>query len=153
MKMEEKLYLELHPEIQAVNAKKANTYLYVAKKEDFKRFPSVFVLGTHAEKDTDYLQVAEKAGDYHLFREGLGLKGDEVAFESSRPLNQGSASKLPVYMALNMEDQVAFINMLGKLKLEVTNTGPVMEGHAPEHMTYWGISAIDMLANIDYYTY
>ena len=148
MKMEEKLYLELHPEIQAVNAKKANTYLYVAKKEDFKRFPSVFVLGTHAEKDTDYLQVAEKAGDYHLFREGLGLKGDEVAFESSRPLNQGSASKLPVYMALNMEDQVAFINMLGKLKLEVTNTGPVMEGHAPEHMTYWGISAIDMLAKL-----
>lgn len=110
--------------------------------------PSVFVLGTHTDKDTDYLQVAEKAGDYHLFREGLGLKGDEVAFESSRPLSQGSTSKLPVYMALNMEDQVAFINMLGKLKLEVTNTGPVMEGHAPEHMTYWGISAIDMLAKL-----
>ena len=68
--------------------------------------------------------------------------------EFSRPLNQGSASKLPVYMALKMEDQVAFINMLGKLKLEVTNTGPVMEGHAPEHMTYWGISAIDMLAKL-----
>ena len=148
MKMEEKLYLELHPEIQAINAKKANTYLYVAKKEDFKRFPSAFILGTHMNPDINDLQVAEKAGDYHTFRAGLGLKSDEVAFESARPLNKGNAVKLPVYMALTIEDQVAFVNMLGKLKLEVENTGPVMEGHAPSKMTYSGISAIDAVAKL-----
>lgn len=148
MKLEEKLYLELHPEIQAINSKKANTYLYVAKKEDFKRFPSAFVLGVHTQNDVNELQVAEKVGDYHIFREGLGLKSDEVAFESARPLNKGSATKLPVYMALNMEDQVAFVNMLGKLKLEVENTGPVMEGHARSRMTFHGISAIDTIAKL-----
>lgn len=148
MKLEETLYLELHPEIQAINAKKANTYLYVAKKEDFKRFPSAFILGTHMNPDTSDLQVSEKAGDYHTFRAGLGLKSDEVAFESARPLNKGSTVKLPVYMALTSEDQVAFVNMLGKLKLEVENTGPVMEGHAPSKMTYCGISAIDTVAKL-----
>ena len=40
------------------------------------------------------------------------------------------------------------IRELGKLKLEVENTGPVMEGHAPSKMTYCGISAIDTVAKL-----
>lgn len=43
---------------------------------------------------------------------------------------------------------MTFVNMLGKLKLEVENTGPVMEGHAPSKMTYCGISAIDIVAKL-----
>lgn len=148
MRAEENLYLEMHPEVQALNAQKANTYLYVAKKEDFRRMPSVYILSSKEREGMEDLQVAEKAGDYHLFREGTGIKNDEVAFESARPLQSMADKKLPVHMALDVDDQVAFINMLGKLKLEVTNTGPIMEGHAPTKMKYWGISAIDELAKL-----
>jgi hypothetical protein len=33
MRAEENLYLEMHPEIQAINAKKADTFLYVARRK------------------------------------------------------------------------------------------------------------------------
>ena len=148
MRAEENLYLELHPEIQAMNARRANTYLYVAKKEDFKRLPSAFILSTHSMEECADLQVAEMSGDYHTFRAGIGIKEDEVAFESAKPLISPAARSMPVSMALNTEEQVAFINMLGKLRLEVENTGPIMEGHAPAKMKYQGISAIDTLAKL-----
>ena len=147
MRAEENLYLEMHPEIQAINAQKADTFLYVVKKEDFKRMPSAYILSAQLEEAGE-LQVAEKSGDYHVFREGMGIKADEVAFESSRPISAMKDSRMPVYMALGVEDQVAFVNMLGKLKLEVTNTGPIMEGHAPSRMKHWGMSAIDELARL-----
>ncbi|WP_029543837.1 hypothetical protein [Selenomonas sp. AB3002] len=147
MRAEENLYLEMHPEIQAINAQKADTFIYVVKKEDFKRMPSAYILSAQLEESAE-LQVAEKSGDYHVFREGMGIKADEVAFESSRPISAMKDSRMPVYMALGVEDQVAFVNMLGKLKLEVTNTGPIMEGHAPSKMKYWGMSAIDELARL-----
>ena len=147
MRAEENLYLEMHPEIQAINAQKADTFLYVVKKEDFKRMPSAYILSAQLEEAGE-LQVADKSGDYHVFREGMEIKADEVAFESSRPISAMNDNRMPVYMALGVEDQVAFVNMLGKLKLEVTNTGPIMEGHAPSRMKHWGMSAIDELARL-----
>ena len=38
--------------------------------------------------------------------------------------------------------------MLGKLKLQVENTGHIMEGHALSRMTCCGISAIDTVAKL-----
>ena len=148
MRAEESLYLEMHPEIQALNAKRAESFLYVAKKEDFKRLPSAYILSSRGMEEAGELMVAEKPGDYHAFRTGVGLRSDEVAFESPRPISSMADRHMPVHMALDIADQVAYINMLGKLRLEVKNTGPIMEGHAPSKLVYSGISAIDELARL-----
>ena len=114
----------------------------------YAALPSAIILSSFGKEEAEDLMVAEKTGDYHSFREGGGIRNDEVAFESTRPIGTMADRNMPVRMALNMEDQVAYINMLGKLKLEVNNTGPIMEGHAPSKLVYSGISAIDELARL-----
>ncbi len=148
MQQEESLYLQLHPEIEAINAKQANTFLYVIRNDDMDKIPSRFILNKQKGEEMPELVVAE-AGEPYNFRP-YGPSKEESIIASQLSVNSPLIKSLPVKPAYNEENQIDIINLESKLVLIEKNNGSLLTPGEGASMEYQGLEALQRYSELKF---
>ena len=125
---EEKRHLERNPELKQINDKKADTFLYYCKEQDFSNVPNNMVLTAYKAEEYDGLvfdQQDPSRASFSTERKFAKPEPDDIVFESAISNNEIKGN-IPVKAAFSREDQVAMEN-LEKFSIKVENFGTVME--------------------------
>ena len=115
---EESMYLAAHPELQTINKKKADTYLYCINEEDLFKLPPHLVLAQHSSKEYPGMVYVKE-------RSFLPTEKNHIVFESASLItDKKQQQKYKIHPVVTKEGQQAVLD-LNNLSVTVKNYGSV----------------------------
>ncbi len=122
--LEERRYLAVHPEIRAINDKKADAYLLACSAEEFDLIPQSYVMNLHEASSDMSINLAKGANRPE--NPIQILPADSIVFESRFPIDSELAKNLPVHAVITGDEKLAITNIADKLNIEFIDNGPII---------------------------
>ena len=122
--LEERRYLAVHPEIRAINEKKADAYLLACSADEFDLIPPSYVVNLHESSPDMSLNLAK--GSNRPKDAIQPLPAESIVFESWFPVDSELAANLPVHAVITGDETRAIGSLEDKLSIEVIDNGPII---------------------------
>ncbi len=122
--LEERRYLAVHPEIRAINEKKADAYILACSADEFDLIPPSYVMNLHEASPDMSLNLVK--GSNRPKDAIQPLPANSIVFESWFPVDSELAENIPVHAVITGDESRAISNLEDKLSIEVIDNGPII---------------------------